>query len=173
MQLEIDRLRRRLHRERCRGTPSSFGPSSDDDSNNSYHPRSRTPPNESFLCDEDHHYRRIKESLPRKGLGNDAMGKALNQISKSSFTHRVEGGKLPQWFTQPTFTLYNGRSDPVEHVSHFNQRMVVHSKNETLMCKVFPSTLGHVAMRWFDGLREGSINSFKELTSAFVMTCII
>ena len=65
------------------------------------------------------------------------------------------------------FTMYNGRIDPVEHVSHFNQRMVVHSKNETLMCKVFPSNLGPVAMRWFDGLKEGSINSFKELTRAF------
>ena len=42
------------------------------------------------------------------------------------------------------------------------------------MCKMFPSSLGHVAMRWFDGLKEGSINSFKELTWAFearVVTC--
>ena len=45
--------------------------------------------------------------------------------------------------------------------------MVVHSKDETLMCKVFPSSLGLVAMRWFDGLREDSIDSFKELTWAF------
>ena len=63
--------------------------------------------------------------------------------------------------------MYNGRTDPVEHVSHFNQRMVVHSKNEALMCKVFLSSLGSVAMRWFDGLVTGSINSFKELTQAF------
>ena len=31
--------------------------------------------------------------------------------------------------------------DLVEHVSHFNQRMAIHLKNETLMCKVFPSSL--------------------------------
>ena len=55
--------------------------------------------------------------------------------------------------------MYNGRIDPVEHVSHFNQRMVVHSKNEPLMCKVFSSSLGHVAMKWFDGLKAGSIDS--------------
>ena len=35
------------------------------------------------------------------------------------------------------------------------------------MCRVFPSSLGPVAMRWFDGLRTSSINSFKELTQAF------
>ena len=63
--------------------------------------------------------------------------------------------------------MYNNRTDPVEHVSHFNQRMVVHSKNEPLMCKVFPSSLGPVAMKWFDGLKAGSIDSFKELTQAF------
>ena len=45
--------------------------------------------------------------------------------------------------------------------------MVVHFKNKALMCKVFPSSLGLVAMRWFNGLRAGSINSFKELTQMF------
>ncbi|XP_075633416.1 uncharacterized protein LOC142605873 [Castanea sativa] len=92
------------------------------------------------------------------------MGRALNHISKSPFTCRIEGGKLLQQFTQPPFTMYNGRIDPVEHVSHFNQRMVVRSKNETLMYKVFPSSLG---LRCFDGLTEGSINSFKEFIRAF------
>ena len=70
--------------------------------------------------------------------------------------------------------MYNGKTDPVEHMSHFNQRMVVHSKNETLMCKVFPSSLEPVAIRWFNGLRKDSISSFKELTKAFrarFMTC--
>ena len=35
------------------------------------------------------------------------------------------------------------------------------------MCKVFPSSLGPMAMRWFDGLKTDFINSFKELTRAF------
>ena len=51
----------------------------------------------------------------------------------------------------------------------------MHSKNEALMFKVFPSSLGPVAMRWFDGLGAGSIDSFKELTQAFgsyFITCI-
>ena len=95
------------------------------------------------------------------------MSRALNQISRSHFTCRIEGGRLPRWFTQPTFTMYNGRTDLVEHVSHFNQRMAMHSKNEVLMCKVFPSSLGPMTMRWFDGLGAGSIDSFKELTGAF------
>ena len=40
--------------------------------------------------------------------------------------------------------------------------MVVHSRNEALMCKVFPSSLEPVAMRWFDGLEAGSIDFKKK-----------
>lgn len=35
------------------------------------------------------------------------------------------------------------------------------------MCKVFLSNLGPMAMRWFDGFKLNSINSFKQLTQAF------
>ena len=48
----------------------------------------------------------------------------------------------------------------MEHVSHFNQRMTVYSRNEALMCKVFLFSLGPIAMRWFNGLEEDSISSF-------------
>ena len=65
------------------------------------------------------------------------------------------------------FTIYIGPTDRVEHVSHFNQRMTVYSKNEALMCKLFPSSLRLMVMRWFDGLGARSINSFKGFTQAF------
>ena len=55
----------------------------------------------------------------------------------------------------------------MEHVSHFNQKMVVHSKDEALMCKIFPSSLGLMVMRWFNGLKANSIDSFKKLTQSF------
>ena len=35
------------------------------------------------------------------------------------------------------------------------------------MCKVFPSSLRPVAVRWFDALGESSIDSFKELAWVF------
>ena len=35
------------------------------------------------------------------------------------------------------------------------------------MCRVFPSSLGSMPMRWFDGLRTNSISSFKKLTQSF------
>ena len=55
----------------------------------------------------------------------------------------------------------------MEHVSHFSQKMAVHSKDEALMCKIFPFSLSLMAMRWFNGLKANSINSFKKLTQSF------
>nr|XP_023876480.1 uncharacterized protein LOC111988904 [Quercus suber] len=95
------------------------------------------------------------------------MSKALDQLSRLPFTRRIEEAELPRRFQQPTFIAYNGKTDPVEHVSQFNQRMAIHFKNEALMCKVFPSSLGPVAMRWFNGLRTNSIDSYSQLTQAF------
>ena len=101
------------------------------------------------------------------GLGHDAMNRALDQLSRSPFIRRTEGAALPRRFQQPTFTIYNGNTDPVEHVSQFNQRMAVHYKNEVLMCKVFPSSLGLAVMRWFNGLKAGSVDSYRQLAQAF------
>ena len=63
--------------------------------------------------------------------------------------------------------MYNGRTNPVEHVSQFKQKMIIHSQDEALMCRIFPSSLGSMPMRWFNGLRKNSISSFKKLTQSF------
>ena len=167
MQKEIDHLKRTLRHEHRRRAPSNSDYSSNNEKDKDYKQSSRTPLSESFSYDEDYRHERRNSNSSSRGLVNDAMSKALNQIFKSPFTCWIEERRLPRRFTQPTFTLYNGRTDPIEHVSHFNQKMVVHSKNEALMCKVFPSSLGPVAMMWFNGLKVGSIDSFKELTQTF------
>ena len=95
------------------------------------------------------------------------MKKALSQISKSPFTREIEKAKFLKRFHQPTFAMYNGRTDLVEYVSQFKQKMAVHSQDEVLMCRVFPSSLGPMLMRWFDRLRTNSISSFKKLTQSF------
>ncbi|XP_065638560.1 uncharacterized protein LOC136071339 [Quercus suber] len=167
MQLEIERLKRELrHAKRKRislHSDKDFG----DEQDVTYKQRSQTPISESFSYEEEHHRKRQPRSPSCRGVGNDAMSKALNQISRSPFMRKIKEARLPRRFNQPIFTIYNGKTDSVEHVSHFNQRMTVYSRDEALMCKVFPSSLGSVAMRWFDNLEVDSIDSFRELTQAF------
>ena len=81
---------------------------------------------------------------------------------------------MPDRFARPPFNCYDGKTDPVEHISHYIQMMSFHTYNDALMCKVFPSSLGPIALRWINGLRKGSIRSFSELIQEFgvrVVTC--
>ena len=167
MQREIDELKKELCRAWRRRSSPNFELSSDETNDATYKRRSRTPPSENFSYNKEYRHRRRYKSPPLKGLGNDVMNRALNQVSKSPFSWNIEDVSLPRRFHQPTFTIYNGRTDQVEHVNHFSQKIAVHSKNEALMCKIFPSSLGLMVIRWFNSFRVNSIDSFKKLTWAF------
>ena len=164
MQREIDELKKESRHVRRRGLSPDSELSSKETDDATYRRRSRTPPSKTFYYDEEYHHRRKNKSPPHKGLGNNAMNEELSQVAKSPFTRNIEGASLPRRFHQPTFTLYNGWTDLVEYVSHFSQKMAVHSRDKVLMCKIFPSSLGPMAMRWFNGLKANFIDSFKKLT---------
>ena len=97
----------------------------------------------------------------------DAMSRTLQKAARSPFSEEIERAKMPNRFTHPSFNCYDGKTDPVEHVSHYIQMMSLHTHNDALMCKVFPSSLGPTALRWFNGLRKGSIRSFSKLIQEF------
>ena len=127
LQLEIDHLRRTLkRRERNRRSPSS--PPSDGSRGSrdrSYHRRSRTPSSESYSASShrdklDKSRNKHEKRSSHHGIGKNAISKDLQQISKSSFVRRINKAKFPYRFSQPTFIIYNGRTDPMENVSHFN-----------------------------------------------------
>ena len=99
LQQEINDLKRKLRRAQRKRPPSSSDTSDEEDDN--YRQRSSTPPSETFSYEEEHHHKRNHKSLSHKGLVNDAMSKALDRISKSPFTHKIEGPELPR-------RLYNG-----------------------------------------------------------------
>ena len=96
MHLEIDHLKRSLRHAWREQAPSNSDFFSDGEKDGS---RSRTPPSESFSYDEDYHHECKNISSYSRGLRNDAMRRALNQISKSPFTRRIGGERLPRWFT--------------------------------------------------------------------------
>ncbi|XP_075664998.1 uncharacterized protein LOC142634582 [Castanea sativa] len=104
----------------------------------------------------------------------DAISRALRQATRSPFSRAIESAPMLSRFTRPSFNSYTGKTDPVEHVSHYIQMISLHAHNDALMCKVFPSNLGLTTLRWFNGLKKGSVHSFSELIQEFgvwFMTC--
>ena len=97
----------------------------------------------------------------------DAISRALRKAARSLFSNEIERAEMPDRFTRPPFNCYDEKTDPVEHVNHYIQMMSLHTHNDALMCKVFLSSLGPTALRWFNGLRKGSIHSFSKLIQEF------
>ena len=97
----------------------------------------------------------------------DAMSLALHRAARSPFSRDIEWAPMLSRFTRPPFNSYDGKTDPVEHISHYIQMMSLHTHNDALMCKVFPSSFGPTTLKWFNGLRKGSIHSFVELIQEF------
>ena len=75
---------------------------------------------------------------------------------------------LPRSFSIPPFAMYDGSSDPYDHMLHYNQVMILNTRDDRLLCKVFPASLKGPALAWFHKLPRGSINTFGELWVAFV-----
>ena len=74
----------------------------------------------------------------------------------------------PRSFVMPSFAIYDGSTNPYDHMLHFNQTMILSAGNDCLLCKVFPASLKRPALAWFHKLPRGSINSFSELWATFI-----
>uniref|UniRef100_A0A2N9HX24 Integrase catalytic domain-containing protein n=1 Tax=Fagus sylvatica TaxID=28930 RepID=A0A2N9HX24_FAGSY len=59
-----------------------------------------------------------------------AVWKALDLISSSPFSREIEKAKMPERFPVPRLEIYNGRTDPVTHIGHYQQTR--HSNNSFL-----------------------------------------
>ena len=97
----------------------------------------------------------------------DVMSCALRRAARSPFLGDIERDPMPSRFIRPPFNSYDGKTDLVEHISHYIHMMSLHTHNDVLMCKVFPSSLEPTTLRWFNGLRKGSIHNFAKLIQEF------
>ena len=58
----------------------------------------------------------------------------------------------PRGFVIPTFTMFDGYTDPYDHMLHYNQAMTLNVDNDLLPCKFFPASLRGPALAWFHKL---------------------
>ena len=68
----------------------------------------------------------------------------------------------------PTFAMFDGSSDPYDHMLNYNKAMTLNAGNDHLLCKVFPASLQGSALAWFHKLLRNLVNSFNELWTVFI-----
>ena len=84
------------------------------------------------------------------------------------FSPRVINYEPPKGFLVPKFSVYDGFSDPFDHIMHYQQLMTLDIGNDMLLYKVFPASLQGQALSWFHRLPTNSVDNFRDLSEAFI-----
>ena len=79
---------------------------------------------------------------------------------------------MPRKFSFPNIKMYDGTSDPDDHIAQYKQRMLAvalpREFREATMCKGFGLTLIGPALQWYINLPIRSISLFATLSDGFV-----
>ncbi|KAL7197965.1 hypothetical protein ACSBR2_020482 [Camellia fascicularis] len=87
---------------------------------------------------------------------------------RTPFSVELDRFDTSKRFHMPRFQIYNCKSDMNFHVGLYLNSMALYTENESLLCKVFPSSFGEIASDWFHKLPKGTIKSWKGLAEMFV-----
>ena len=88
---------------------------------------------------------------------------ATHGVNRLPFVEWIIEELKPKDFIVPIFKQFDGKSDPLDHIFNFQQKMALETRNEVILCKVFSITLIGPALARFRQLPEKSADSFKDL----------
>ncbi|KAJ0682811.1 hypothetical protein HanPI659440_Chr16g0651551 [Helianthus annuus] len=89
----------------------------------------------------------------------------------SWFAYPICDAEIPKRFQTPNMKLYDGTTDPEEHIAQYRERMEINpippDLKDTCLCKGFGSTLTGSALKWLLNIPPHSITSFAHLVNFF------
>ena len=103
----------------------------------------------------------IKEKTER---GMDRLVKATD----SPFTMAVLECPVPSKFWLPQLESFDKLKDPQDHLITFKMMLGLQQPPDKILYRSFPTTLKGAAREWFTKLSTTSVNSFKQLSNAFL-----
>ena len=92
----------------------------------------------------------------------------LEDMLSSPLGQHIMSYEPARGFIIPSFSMYDGSSDPYYHMLHFNKVKILNVGDDRLLCKVFQASLKGPALAWFHKLPRRSTNSFSQLWTAFI-----
>ena len=107
----------------------------------------------------------MKSQVKAKATRNLDM---LVHHSESPFTKRVDDYPLPTKFKVPQLENFDGLRDPLDYLDSFRTVMRLQGVSDEIMCSAFPTNLKGSARVWFNQLETRSIDTFAQLSQAFI-----
>ncbi|XP_050240950.1 uncharacterized protein LOC126689815 [Quercus robur] len=103
----------------------------------------------------------IKEKTDRSV---DRMVRATD----SSFTTVVLECPVPSKFRLPQLEPFDGLRDSQDHLNTFKTTLGLQQPPDEILCRSFPTTLKGAALEWFTKLPTSPVDSFEQLSNAFL-----
>ena len=91
------------------------------------------------------------------------------EIRGHPFIDEIINAPLPDKWRGLAIKLYDGSTDPDEHLNVFKIQMMLYTTEKAVWCKVFPTSLQEGPLSWFPELPPSSIDDFDVLSTKFTM----
>ncbi|KAK1413102.1 hypothetical protein QVD17_34866 [Tagetes erecta] len=96
---------------------------------------------------------------------------STGSLKTSRFIKPICDVEIPKSFQTPKMRLYDGTTDPEEHVAHYRERMEINpipaGIKEACLCKGFGATLTGSSLKWLLSIPPHSVSSFAHLVNMF------
>uniref|UniRef100_A0A2N9J4R0 Uncharacterized protein n=1 Tax=Fagus sylvatica TaxID=28930 RepID=A0A2N9J4R0_FAGSY len=103
---------------------------------------------------------------PRQIHSRRQGSKARGRAERDEGTN--ERDEEPAKFKVPQLETFDGFKDPLDYLDSFRTIMRLHGVSDEIMCRTFPTNLRGSARTWFNQLETGSIDTFAQLSRAFI-----
>ena len=94
--------------------------------------------------------------------------KLIMAATGSPFSLEIREAKHPKGFKLPTIKAYKTKSDPQDHLDHFNDFIELHLVSEMAKCRVFTITLTSGTKKWLRAILSRSVASWQQLSTSFL-----
>ena len=92
----------------------------------------------------------------------------LVKATDSPFTTAVLECPVPSKFRLPQLESFDGLKDPQDHLNTFKTTLSLQQPPDEILCRSFPTTLKGAAREWFTKLPTSPVDSFEQLSNAFL-----
>ena len=92
----------------------------------------------------------------------------LVRVTDSPFTTAVLECPVPSKFQLPQLESFDTLKDPQDHFNTFKMTLGLQQPPDEILCHSFPTTLKGAAREWFTKLPTSSVDSFEQLSNAFL-----
>ncbi|XP_058777898.1 uncharacterized protein LOC131652136 [Vicia villosa] len=113
------------------------------------------------------------QGKPRRKHNNrrrhsNSLGPSDEEDFRNPLSEDIRRARLPRGMEKPpTLDLYDGTTDPDDHIQSIEAVMDYHVVRGSIKCRIFPTTLRKGAMTWYKNLPPNSIHSWSELNKFF------